>query len=131
MGAVKADLSLPGGPSVLVVDDDETVLGFLSYVLFKAGATVISARNAGEAMILAERHSFSVLVADINLPGMDGVELFSRLAAGKRKKRPLPCVFISGRIDETVRIPEGAAFLEKPFTPGELIAAMRGVLGSA
>jgi signal transduction histidine kinase len=127
----KADLSLPGGPAVLVVDDDETVLGFLSYALFKAGATVISARNAGEAMILAERHNYNILVADINLPGMDGVELFTRLAAGRRKKRALPCVFISGRNDETVRIPEGAAFLEKPFTPGELIAAMRGVIGSA
>jgi len=128
--AGKADLVLSGAPAVLVVDDDETVLGFLSYALFKAGAAVISARNAGEAMILAERHRFDLLVADINLPGLDGIELYSRLAAGRPGRDKLPCVFISGRIDETVSIPVGTAFLEKPFTPGELIAAMRGVLGS-
>jgi len=128
--AGKADLALPGKPTILVIDDDETVLGFLSYALFKAGAEVISARNAGEAMILAERHNFDLIVADINLPGLDGIELASRLAAGWLERGKLPCVFISGRIDETVAIPEGAAFLEKPFTPGELIAAMRGVLGS-
>lgn len=128
--AGKADLALPGAPAVLVVDDDETVLGFLSYALFKAGAAVISARNAGEAMIMAERHRFDLLVADINLPGLDGIELYSRLSAGRPGRDRLPCVFISGRIDETVSVPEGTAFLEKPFTPGELVAAMRGVLGS-
>ena len=127
----KAGLALSGAPVVLVVDDDETVLGFLAYALFKAGATVISARNAGEAMLLAEGHGFDLLVADVNLPGLDGVELYRRLSAGRSGGRFLPCVFISGRIYEAASLPERTVFLEKPFTPGELIVAMRGLLGSA
>ncbi|HWR10875.1 MAG TPA: response regulator [Rectinemataceae bacterium] len=124
------DLSLSGNPGVLLVDDDESLLGFLSSILYKAGASVISARNAGEAMLQAEKNDFDILVADINLPGLDGLGLYARLAAKLpgHAEKPLKCVFISGRIEATMNIPEGMKLLEKPFTPWELISAIRAAL---
>ena len=109
---------------VLLVDDDESLLGFLSYVLSKSGASVISARNAGEALLQAEKKDCDILVADINLPGMDGLELYGRLSANRAMK----CVFISGRIDSAMRMPERTTLLEKPFTPWELVASIRNAL---
>ena len=120
----KPDLSLKGNPRILLVDDDESLLGFLSYILSKSGALVISARNAGEALLQAEKEKCDIMVADINLPGMDGLELYARLTMNKALK----CVFISGRIDSAMRIPEDATLLEKPFTPWELIASIRSAL---
>ena len=119
-------LSLRENPRILLVDDDEPLLGFLSYTLSKAGATVISARNAGEALLQAEKNECDILVTDIYLPGMDGLDLYARLTL----KAPVRCVFISGRIDETLAIPEGTELLEKPFTPWELIASIRRAMSS-
>jgi len=122
--AGKPALALEGNPMVLLVDDDESLLGFLSYVLSKSGASVISARNAGEALLQAEKKDCDILVADINLPGMDGLELYGRLSANRAMK----CVFISGRIDSAMRMPERTTLLEKPFTPWELVASIRNAL---
>jgi len=118
------DLSLKGNPSILLVDDDESLLGFLAYVLSKAGASVVSARNAGEALLQAEKRNFDILVLDINLPGLDGLGLHERLSA----KTGVKCVFISGRIDSDMKIPEGTILLEKPFTPWELVSSLRAML---
>jgi len=120
----KPALSLKGNPGILLVDDDESLLGFLSYILSKSGASVISARNAGEALLQAEKKKCDIMVADINLPGMDGLELYARLTMN----RTLKCVFISGRIDSAMKIPAGTTLLEKPFTPWELVASIRSAL---
>ncbi|HWP69213.1 MAG TPA: ATP-binding protein, partial [Rectinemataceae bacterium] len=113
--AIAANLALEGNPNILLVEDDEDLLGFLAYILAKAGALVFSARNAGEAMLLAEKGSCDVLVADINLPGLDGIALYERLAA----KSPMKCVFMTGRLDEATKLPKETLLLEKPFTPQE------------
>jgi two-component system cell cycle sensor histidine kinase/response regulator CckA len=117
-------LTLKGNPSILIVDDDESLLGFLSYILAKAGASVVSARNAGEALLQAEKRDFDLMVIDINLPGMDGLGLYFRLSA----RTAVKCVFISGRIEAGIVIPEGTKLLEKPFTPWELVTSLRGFM---
>ena len=120
------DLTLQGKPNILLVDDDESLLEFLSYTLSKAGASVMYARNAGEAILQAEQNDYEVLVAEINLPGLDGLDLYSRLSAGK----PLRCVFISGRTGSSITLPKGTRLLEKPFTPWEFISAIREAASS-
>ena len=122
----RQDIALDGNPAILLVDDDEALLEFLSYVLFKAGATVIAARSAGEAVIQAEKNRCDLLVIDIHLPGLDGIELYTRLSASEKRK----CVFMSGRIEADLKIPEGMRILEKPFKPGELISAISAELSS-
>lgn len=124
--AAKQDIFLDGNPTILIVDDDEALLEFLSYALFKAGATVIATRNAGEAILRAEKNYCDLFLIDIHLPGLDGLELYARLSAKEKRK----CVFISGRMEATLKIPDGKRVLEKPFRPRELIAAIRGELSS-
>ncbi len=136
-------LELPKGLSLLIVDDDEELLGFLAYVATRAGARVSTARNGGEALILAEKQSFSALVIDVNLPGLDGFSLYERLVQAYPAVT-IPCVFISGRMGQEggkssphkgghraeKSIPETSRFLEKPFTPWQLIGAVKASLGS-
>ena len=117
-------LALEGNPSILLVEDDEALLGFLAYIIAKAGGSVFSARNAGEALLLAEKGSWDILVADINLPGLDGIALYERLVANA----PMKCVFITGRLDEAMKLPVDTMLLEKPFTPQELISAISSSL---
>lgn len=139
-------LELPKGLSLLIVDDDEDLLGLLAYIVGKAGAKAVLARNGGEALLLSEGQAFDALVIDINLPGLDGFAFYERLAQRSSAPRP-PCVFISGRLDggrekdfsesdsaieqkEIQNIPEGSLLLEKPFTPAQLVRAIKQSLGS-
>lgn len=117
---VPEDPVLEGNPVLLVVDEDEPLLGFLSYMLSKAGGTVLQARNAGEALLLSEKHSPDAMVIDLNLSGMDGLELGARLAAGRK----IPCLYTSARLEEMPSLPEGSILLEKPFTPQDLVSAL-------
>ncbi|PKL06767.1 MAG: hypothetical protein CVV53_02615 [Spirochaetae bacterium HGW-Spirochaetae-9] len=125
-GAANLDITLDGNPTILLVDDDEALLEFLSYVLFKAGAAVIATRNAGEALLQAEKNHCDILLIDIHLPGLDGLELYARLSAREKRKS----VFISGRLEANLKIPDGKQVLEKPFTPRELISAIQAELSS-
>jgi signal transduction histidine kinase/CheY-like chemotaxis protein len=146
-GAISREesLELPRGLSLLIVDDDEDLLGFLAYIAGKAGAIARTARNGGEALLLEEKHAFDAMVIDLNLPGLDGFALYERLAQGSPGSRP-PCVFISGRAEgleknssesdpsieekEPLHIPAGTMLLEKPFTPVRLIGALKKSLVS-
>ncbi len=123
---VKQDIALGGNPAILIVDDDEALLEFLSYALFKAGATVFATRNAGEAFLRTEKNHCDLFLIDIHLPGLNGLELYARLSAGEKRK----CVFISGRLESALIIPDGKQVLEKPFGPAELVAAIRQELAS-
>ncbi|MCE5256428.1 MAG: response regulator, partial [Spirochaetaceae bacterium] len=110
----------------LVVDDDESLLGFLATMLGKAGAEVSSALNGGEALLKAESVPFDICVIDINLPGINGISLYERLSVQHKQR----CVFITGRLDVEVQVPQGIPLLQKPFTPQALINAIKGQLAS-
>ncbi|HOV93483.1 MAG TPA: response regulator [Spirochaetales bacterium] len=118
--AVASGLRLEDSPSILVVDDDEALLGFLATALSKAGADVAAARNGGEALLLTETRTFDSFVIDVNLPGVSGLNLYERLPLESKKH----CIFITGRLDSDSRLPEGARLLQKPFTPQALVEAI-------
>ena len=72
--------TLPAMPlDVLVVDDEESMLGFLARYLGSRGHAVVAARSGTEALTLARSGGFDVCVCDLRMPGMDGVELVRRL----------------------------------------------------
>ena len=118
--AVASGLRLEDSPSILVVDDDEALLGFLATALSKAGADVAAARNGGEALLLTETKTFDSFVIDVNLPGVSGLNLYERLPSESKKH----CIFITGRLDGDFRLPAGATLLQKPFTPQALVEAI-------
>jgi CheY-like chemotaxis protein len=110
-------------PKVLVVDDDPVVGTSYDRVLTKKGYAVITAHNAAEALAQMRRGEVDLLVTDIKMPGMDGIELAETVHA----RRPwTPVVIITGygsTADEARAKAAGVtAFIHKPLTP-EMIEA--------
>ena len=119
-----------GREAVLLVEDEEMVLRFTSQLLRKLGYEVVGAPSAEDALkAVAKGGRFDLLLTDVLLPGMDGLELFRRLAA---ERGNFPVVFMSGYTDNVLAekgLQEtGAAFLQKPFSHDELAAKVRAAL---
>ncbi|HEY3489789.1 MAG TPA: response regulator [Candidatus Deferrimicrobiaceae bacterium] len=117
--------------TILVVEDSETVRGLVCEILTRAGYGILSADGPEEALSTCEvcGHAIDLLVTDIMMPGMTGLELSSRLSERFPRMRVL---FISGYTGETVleegMLDERSAFLQKPFSPDALVSAVRSVL---
>jgi two-component system response regulator RegX3 len=119
---------MPHTPRVLVVDDEEAILEFVSFNLRKEGYDVTIARNGDEALALAAASPFDLVVLDIMLPGTDGFEVCRRL----RAKGDVPVLFLSARdteLDKVVGLEIGGDdYLAKPFGIRELQARVKALL---
>lgn len=118
--------------TVHLVDDDEAVRRSLSYSIASAGFGTRVYGSAEELLRGATRLAPGVIVTDVRMPGIDGVELVRRLKEGGT---PHPVIVISGHADIPLAVEAmkaGAAdFLEKPFRPSQLVEAIRKVLEKA
>ena len=113
------------------MDDEDALRTAANAILTRFGYRVISARNAGEALLLCEQppEKIDLLLTDVVMPQMSGPELARRL----RHVRPqLKILFMSGYTDDMVLrhgVEESAvAFLQKPITPQTLATKVRQVL---
>jgi two-component system, cell cycle sensor histidine kinase and response regulator CckA len=117
------------GETALVVEDADAVRVLTGRILYAAGYQVIPVENAVQA--LERLDAADVLVTDVVMPGMSGVEL----ATAARERRPgLPVVFVSGYTgNETIAAIEdpATAFLAKPFDGDDLLRAVRATLDGA
>ncbi|MER6676968.1 response regulator transcription factor [Streptomyces sp. NPDC000983] len=115
-------------PRVLVVDDDPTVAEVVSGYLDRAGYLVDRAADGPDALALAAEHRPDLVVLDLMLPGMDGLEVCRRL----RGQGPVPVIMLTARGDEDDRIlglEVGADdYVTKPFSPRELVLRVESVL---
>jgi DNA-binding NtrC family response regulator len=111
--------------TVLVVDDDPIILESCRRVLEAEGFTVSLATSAAEGLEALEGRAFDLLLADIKMPEVDGLQL---LALARKRHPRVPVLLMSGYpTSETVAATmEGGAdgFLAKPFTPEELVSAV-------
>ena len=109
--------------TVLVVDDDSGIRKLAHFILEQSGQVVLSASNGVEALMVytSYRSRLDVVLTDVNMPQMGGIELAARIHAMDPSKR---IVLMSGSILEEV--PEYCMMLTKPFRPDELIAAVQG-----
>jgi CheY-like chemotaxis protein len=111
-----------GACKVLVVDDDPDVLGILCTYLQRRGYRVDGAGTAGEGLESAEATTPDVIISDIAMPGMDGIELCRRV---KARMPDVPVVLMSGQasaIDpERIRTAGASALLPKPFTMRQVV----------
>ncbi|MEW2402052.1 response regulator transcription factor [Streptomyces sp. NPDC046862] len=118
----------PGAGRVLVVDDDPTVAEVVSTYLDRAGYMVDRAGDGPAALARAAAHWPDLVVLDLMLPGMDGLEVCRRI----RDLGPVPVIMLTARGDEDDRIlglEVGADdYVTKPFSPRELVLRVESVL---
>ncbi|CDM24424.1 response regulator transcription factor [Castellaniella defragrans] len=125
-----SDTQIPS--TIYIVDDDEAVRDSLRWLLEANGYAVRSFAGAEEFLAAYDPEQVGVLIADIRMPGMSGLELQETLIA---RKAPLPIVFITGHGDVPMAVStmkKGAVdFLEKPFNEADLRALVAGMLEQA
>lgn len=113
---------------ILVVDDDLHIREVISFALEKAGMLVRQASDGREAVQSFRAQPADLLVLDINMPEMDGLEVCREL----RKTSNVPILFLSSRDDEIDRILGleigGDDYVTKPFSPRELVARINAIL---
>ena len=116
-----------GGKMILVVDDEEIILGLLQEILTSEGHRVDTARNGLEALHKIRRKSYDMVMSDLRMPGMDGEELYEKVA--KEVPELLDrMVFTTGDI-VSPGIQEflkrtGNRFLSKPFSLDEVLQTL-------
>ena len=100
---------------VLVVDDDRAILKLMSRIIENSGYNVKSASNAKEALKLIMENQFNLVISDISLPGMSGIELYKKV---RNRYESLDFIFMSGYavddMDESI-IESVSGFFPKPF----------------
>jgi len=126
-----APATLRGTETILLVEDEEQVRVIALNILRRQGYQVISAQNAGEALLICERHPgrIDLLLTDVVMPQMSGPELARRLG----KTRPgMKVLCMSGYTDDSIVrhgvLETGVAFVQKPITPALLSRKVRQVI---
>jgi len=114
--------------AALLVDDDARLPGLLKSFLEPQGVDVTTATGGAAALETLERDTFDVVILDVMMPGMDGLETLRRI----RAMSSVPVLMLTARGDETDRIVGlelGADdYLPKPFNPRELLARIRALM---
>lgn len=113
---------------VLVVEDDFDLSGALTRLLTRRGFHVVHCTHGTEAMQLLEQDVFELVVLDLGLPGMDGLQLLQRLR-GRGLTLPVLVLTARGAVgDRVAGLNAGADdYLAKPFDPDELEARLRAL----
>ncbi|MGI9369928.1 MAG: response regulator transcription factor [Ruegeria sp.] len=113
---------------ILVVDDDPRLRELVTTTLERAGYDVVTARDGQMALTHATREAPALVVLDVGLPELDGLEVCRRL----RARSDVPILFLTARDDEVDRIlglELGADdYVTKPFSPRELVARIKAIL---
>ncbi len=115
-------------PKVLIVDDEPKIVRLVADYLEAAGFAVTTARTGDEALMRVRTDAPDLVVLDLGLPGLNGLDVTRRL----RRDGELPIIMLTARDDETDRViglELGADdYVTKPFSPRELVARVRAVL---
>ena len=119
-------------PLVLVADDDSDIRELVTYRLTRSGYDVIGAADGEEAFELAASRQPDLCVLDVMMPKLDGLELTRRLRA-LPATAATPVILLTARSqeDDVARGFDAGAddYLRKPFSPDELGARVRAILG--
>lgn len=123
-----------GNKKILVVDDEPDIVELITYNLKKEGFEVTSATDGEEAVTKIRKGEFNLIVLDLMLPGMQGMEL-CRVLRNDPRTENLPIIMLTAKGEEVDRIlglEIGADdYISKPFSPRELVARVKAVLRRA
>jgi DNA-binding response OmpR family regulator len=113
---------------ILVVDDEPEIVKLVRAYLEAAGYQVVTAKNGREALLVTRHEKPDLIILDLTMPEMDGLEFTRRV----RQEKNTPIIMLTARVEETDRIiglELGADdYVPKPFSPREIVARVRAVL---
>ncbi len=116
--------------TVLVVDDEATIVEIVGAYIERAGFEVQRAMDGPEALRLADLRRPDLVILDVMLPGLDGIEVMRRLQ--ERPGSPVAVILLTARGEESDRLVglrHGADdYVVKPFSPAELVARVEAVM---
>ena len=116
---------------VLVVDDEKSIRTIVEYALKDGGFEVVSASRGDDALEIVEKEPIDLVVLDLMLPGLDGMEVCRRI----RAHRNVPIIMLSARgdeVDKVLGLEMGADdYVTKPFSPRELVSRVKANLRRA
>ena len=116
---------------ILVVDDEPKIIKLARDYLEKSGYQVLSAGDGREALLIFRQENPDLVVLDLNLPGMDGLDVCRTM----RKSSDIPIIMLTARaeeMDQLIGLELGADdYITKPFSPRALVARVRAVLRRA
>lgn len=123
-----------GGATVLVVDDEDDLLSLLEYNLEQEGYNVLLARNGVEAIEKTREHEPDLIILDVMMPKMDGIEVCERLRKDARL-RTIPIMMLTARTEEEDKV-EGLdvgadIYLGKPVSVSVVVSQTKALLRSA
>ena len=119
---------------ILVVDDEEDIVELVSYNLVKEGFSVDSAYDGGPALERIRNSPYDLVIVDLMLPGMQGLELCRIIRSDAALSR-IPVIMLTAKgeeVDRVLGLEIGADdYITKPFSPRELVARVKAVLRRA
>jgi DNA-binding response OmpR family regulator len=122
---------MPVPPKILIVDDEPPIVDLLSYNLQQNNYEVVVARDGEEALDVARREAPDLVILDLMLPRLDGLDVCRTL----RRERDVPIIMLTARdaeVDRVVGLELGADdYVVKPFSVRELMARVKNVLRRA
>ncbi len=120
---------------ILVIDDEELLTRTFTKLLEMKGFDVFVAKKGADALEIAAEENFDLIISDVRMPGLDGIEtmiLLKKMIEGKKESCP-PVIFITGYADiekeEKARRLSPAGYIMKPFDVSSLLAKINEVLG--
>ncbi|MCP9291293.1 response regulator [Gracilimonas sediminicola] len=117
--------------TILVVDDEKDLLDLIEYNLKKEGFAVLKAENGEEGIKIAKEHKPDLVLMDIMMPKMDGMEAVETMRADEDLKS-IPIIFLTARSDEKTEVEGldkgGDDYITKPISTTKLISRIKAVM---
>ena len=124
-------MSLESATRIVVAEDDRDIADLIAHYLHKAGWTAYVSPTGDEALAHIRRQPVDLVILDVMLPGLSGLEVCRALRADQTTSS-LPIIMVTARAEETDRIiglEIGADdYISKPFSPNELVARVRALM---
>jgi len=120
---------------ILIIDDEELIIKTLSKLLEREKFEVLIAKDGQDAMAIVEEENFDLIIADIRMPGINGIETVKNIQniLKSKKLEKAPVIFITGYADEKMEKEAKSLapidYIYKPFDMNDLLGKIRKVLG--
>ena len=118
-------------PKILIIDDEKDLIDLLSYTLGKEGYSILVALNGSQGKELATSSNPDLIILDLMLPGIDGLEL-CRMLRKEQKTASIPIIMLTAKgeeIDKVLGLEMGADdYVTKPFSVREIVARVKARL---